>query len=150
MIIREASQSDAELISELIRGVAGYFTTDPDGQGAEKFMQTITPDSIRTCITDPGFHYLVACEDDRLAGVAAIKDNRHLYHLFVAPDFQGQGLARQLWQSLRTAAIASGNNREFTVNSTPYAVPVYEHFGFQATGPIVEKDGIAFVPMKLE
>jgi hypothetical protein len=45
--------------------------------------------------------------------------------------------------------LAAGNHRGFTVNSTPYAMPVYERFGFKATGPRVETRGIAFVPMEL-
>lgn len=38
---------------------------------------------------------------------------------------------------------------EFTVNSSLYAVPVYERYGFIPAGLRVEVHGIAFVPMKL-
>lgn len=46
-------------------------------------------------------------------------------------------------------AVCEANPGYFTVNSTPYAQPVYERFGFVATGPRVETKGIAFVPMHL-
>ncbi|MCG8462149.1 MAG: GNAT family N-acetyltransferase, partial [Holophagales bacterium] len=60
-------------------------------------------------------------------------------------------IASRLWQRAKQAAVDAGNSRgEFSVFSTPYAVPVYESFGFRATGPRQEKDGIAFVPMRLE
>jgi GNAT superfamily N-acetyltransferase len=79
----------------------------------------------------------------------AVRDTTHLYHLFVRQEFQGRGLSRELWQHAKEAAIAAGNRCGFTVNSSPYAVPVYERFGFKATGPRIETHGIAFVPMEL-
>jgi GNAT superfamily N-acetyltransferase len=91
--------------------------------------------------------YYKATQGENLAGVVALRDNAHLYHLFVAPAFQGQGLSRMLWEHARGDALSRGNTGAFTVNATPYAVPVYERFGFQATGPRVETKGIAFVPM---
>jgi predicted GNAT family N-acyltransferase len=63
--------------------------------------------------------------------------------------YQRQGLSRQLWDHAR-AAVGAVNPGYFTVNSTPYAQPVYERFGFVTTGPRVETKGIAFVPMRCE
>ncbi|MEX6501284.1 GNAT family N-acetyltransferase [Pseudomonas zhanjiangensis] len=146
--IRRALPGDAEAISALILELAHYFTCQPDGEGAERFLEGLGPQAIRAYIGDPGLHYLVATEARRLLGVAAMRDGRHLFHLFVAPAGHRQGIARQLWDMLSQAAIAAGNRQGFTVNSTPYAVPVYERFGFQACGPRVEKNGIAYVPMQ--
>jgi GNAT superfamily N-acetyltransferase len=146
MHIRQATQEDAEEISKLISSVAHFFTAEPDGRGAERFMLSITPDAIHNNLCDPCFHYLCAFHGSTLAGVAALREGRHLFHLFVSPTFQRLGLARQLWLALKAAAVPP--TEEFSVNSTPYAVPVYERFGFVATGPRVEMNGIAFVPMK--
>ncbi len=146
MNIRQATVEDAGNISKLIHSVAHFFTLEPSGKGAERFMQSITTEAISGYIGSPGFHYLVAFQGHTLAGVAALREGRHLFHLFVSPAFQRQGLARQLWLALK--AQAAPTIREFTVNSTPYAVPVYERLGFVATGPQVEMNGIAFVPMK--
>lgn len=123
MQIRRADEDDAEAISALIQGLTHCFTLSPDGVGAEAFV------------------------DGRLAGVVAIRDRSHLYHLFVAAEFQKRGLARTLWNHAKQAALLAGSARIFTVNSTPHAEPVYERFGFQATGPRVEANGIAFIPM---
>jgi GNAT superfamily N-acetyltransferase len=146
MNIRPATTKDADAISKLIASLASFFTTDPEGKGAERFMLGITAEAVRDYIRNPGFHYIVALHEDRLAGAAALRDGRHLFHLFVAPDFQRRGIARKLWLALRKQAAPGIDG--FTVNSTPYAVPVYERFGFSATGPKVEMNGIAFVPMK--
>lgn len=148
MVIRPATTNDAEAISALISGVAHYFTLHPQGLGAEAFLKTIEPSAISGYITAENIMYQVAFVDNELTGVIAIRDHHHLLHLFVAPTFQRQGIAERLWLFAKEQAIEAGNRDGFTVNSTPYAVPVYERFGFKATGPKVETHGIAYVPMK--
>jgi len=148
--IVDARAEDAEAISRLINGVAGAFTLDPQGRGAEAFLQGITPEAIRGCIASSAFVYLKLQRGGRLAGVVALRDGRHLYHLFVAPECQRSGLARALWERILAVAEARHGPPPMTVNSTPGAVPVYERFGFRASGPRVEKNGIAFVPMRRE
>ena len=149
MQIRPASKNDADSISALILDVKHFFTLNKNGDGAEEFLKSITPSGIAGFIEADNFSYFVAHIGDELAGVVAIRDNKHLFHLFVVPKFQRQKIAEQLWQFAKADAAQSGNKSGFTVNSTPYAVPVYERFGFQVDGPRVEMHGIAFVPMKL-
>ena len=150
MQIRLATTEDVESISQLIKGLADYFTIDRQGHGAEAFLQSIEPVAIQGYVTAPNFSYFIGLVERQLAGVVAVRDITHLYHLFVAQEFQGQGLSRQLWQHAKEVATSAGNLTGFTVNSTPFAVPVYERFGFKATGPRVETNGIAFVPMRLD
>jgi GNAT superfamily N-acetyltransferase len=149
MIIRSATPADAAAISALILGFAPSLTLRPDGEGAETFLATLAPDAIAGYLASPDYVYRVAEEDGALAGVVAVRENRHLFHLFVAPSFQGRGLSRRLWDVAMDAALRTGNPGEFTVNSSLYAVPVYEKFGFRPTGPRVEQHGVASVPMKL-
>jgi GNAT superfamily N-acetyltransferase len=150
MRIRPATIDDAAAISALILGVSRFFTVHPDGEGAEEFLAGVSPEAIAGYLASPAYAYRVAEEEDgALAGVVAIRDNAHLYHLFVASAHHGRGLSRRLWDEAREAALRTGNPGEFTVNSSLYAIPVYERFGFQPTGPRVDTQGIAFVPMKL-
>jgi GNAT superfamily N-acetyltransferase len=149
MNIRSATPQDAGDISTLILGVAHYFTLNPDGVGAEDFLKTISRDSIEGYINAPNINYLAGFIDDTLVGVVAIRDNKHLHHLFVSPLFQRRGISRKLWNHAVEMAIQLGNPGEFTVNSTPYAAPVYASFGFEAVGRKIETSGIAFIPMKL-
>jgi len=149
MKLRPATSQDADSISTLIFEVKHFFTLNENGEGAEEFLKSISPSSIATYIAAENFNYFVATVYEELAGVVAIRDNKHLFHLFVAPKFQQQKVARQLWLHAKTYATESGNNGDFTVNSTPNAVPVYERFGFKIAGPRVEMHGIASIPMKL-
>lgn len=146
-VLRRAEVTDAPAISALIIGLAHYSTLDPSGAGAERFFATMTPEALAGCVADPGYDYLVACEGDEIVGVGAVRRPRHLFHLFVREAWHGQGLARRLWQEL-LGRIAERGAGTVTVFSSLHAVPVYEHFGFAATGPKREQDGIAFVPME--
>ena len=146
MNIRHATAADADAISTLIAKVAHHFMLDPSGRGAERFLEGIKPQAILGYIAGPNYHYLVAVSDTEVVGAVALRDGRHLFHLFVAPDWQRQGIARALW-SAATKGLAP-DLEAFTVNSSPNAVAVYEKFGFTPTGPRTEMNGIAFVPMK--
>jgi N-acetylglutamate synthase-like GNAT family acetyltransferase len=147
--IRPAAACDAGRVSELIRGLSGPFMLSPSGEGAEPFLTSIGEPALRACIASPAFRYWVAeCNDGRLAGAAALRDSGHVHHLFVAQPFQGRGLARRFWQLLQASAHDLGNPGAFTVNSSLQAVPHYERFGFEATGPRVEMHGVAFQPMR--
>jgi len=147
--IRDALPVDAENISALIQGEARYCTANPSGEGAGHFFSTITPEAIAGYIKNQNFIYLLGFASEELAGVVAIRDGRHLYHLFVASKFHRFGIGSFLWEHAKTRAIESGNTDGFTVNSTAFAVPVYERFGFRIQGAFVEDKGVVFVPMKL-
>lgn len=149
LVIRRAGTEDAAAISALAMSVAHYFTIEASGAGAEDFLASLSPDAIAGYVTSPRFHYLVAYRGEQLAGILAMRDVSHLFHLFVAPQMHRSGVAGSLWQAASQAAIASGEVRAFTVNSSPFATVVYERFGFQAIGPRAQTKGIAYVPMRL-
>ncbi|MDF3834138.1 GNAT family N-acetyltransferase [Cupriavidus basilensis] len=149
LVIRRAGIEDAAGISALATSVAHYFTISPDGEGAESFLASLSPDSIAGYVSSPRYQYLAAYRGEQLAGVVAVRDHAHVFHLFVAPRYHRAGVAKQLWQAARAAAQGAGKVREFTVNSSPFATAVYERFGFEAVGPRAETKGIAYVPMRL-
>jgi GNAT superfamily N-acetyltransferase len=148
MQIQLASPSEAPAISALISALAPFCTLSPDGAGAEGFFDSISPEAIAGYIGAPNFRYRSAWVDGQLAAVVAMRDNTHLYHLFVAAPFHRRGIARQLWELARREAVERGNPGRFTVNSTVFAVPMYESFGFRCAGARQEANGIAFVPME--
>lgn len=115
---------------------ADFFTKENDEDGLRGFMRA-------------GILYYVAEVDGKLGGFIAMRDNRHLYHMFVARELHGKGLARNLWRHAREEAIARGNPGVFTVNASNHAVAVYEAMGFRRTGPMQLKNGIYFNPMQL-
>ncbi|WOB06857.1 GNAT family N-acetyltransferase [Piscinibacter gummiphilus] len=149
MRVEAANASDAEAISALIVELSEPFFLSPSRGGAERFLASISVEAVRGYLSSANFSYYVARSESRLAGFVALRDNSHLFHLFVATAFQGNRLASQLWATAKTDAVQAGNPGEFTVNSSLNAVPVYERFGFVREGEVQRMHGISFQPMRL-
>ncbi len=88
----------------------------------------------------------VAVAGPRVIGLLHIHARNHLSLLFVAPEFQGRGIARQL---LCTAAARGGLVAPVTVNASPNAVSFYSRLGFAPEGPALLKNGVHHQPMRL-
>lgn len=88
-----------------------------------------------------------AYDNDELKGVIATNDNRkHICCFFVKAEYHRQGIGKKLWQYL----LDNNQNKIITVNSSPYAVPVYHKLGFTDTDIEQVTDGIRYTPMKFE
>ena len=148
--LRPAGADDASAISALILSLQPYLTIEADGSGAEEFLVSLSPDIIRRNLQDENYRYQLAFDGDVLAGVVAVRDNSHLFSLYVGSPWHGQGVGKRLWEVARDGALARGNAGSFTVNSSTFAEGMYRHLGFTATGPVAEMHGIRFVPMRLE
>lgn len=149
--IRIATNSDASGISRLLRSLSHTYIVSPDHPEADKFFATLTEGAISAFIARHDVLYIVAAKSTaELVGAAAISGEETVEHLFVDPAYQGVGLGRRLWERLRDHALRSGNAGLFKVNSSLYAVPVYERFGFVIVAPKVERYGGAYVPMILK
>lgn len=149
--IRHATAADALNISRLIQTVAKRYVTDDflTEVGKVKFFNSTSQISISECLQGPCL-YWVAEYENKLIGLIAIKENKHIYHLFVDAAYQGQGIATLLWQKAYEHATQAGNPGNFTVYSSSYAHDIYKKWGFQETKPFVIKNGMRSIPMKLE
>lgn len=83
-------------------------------------------------------------QKNKLVGVIGIRPPAHISLLFVDPAYHRQGIARSLYQ----AASAAMGEQTMTVNSSPFAVPVYRRLGFKETTEEQTVNGIRFIPMK--
>ena len=87
-----------------------------------------------------------AFENNILKGVIATdSQKRHISLFFVDKSSQGKGIGRELM----TIVVNNNENSYITVNSSRYAVPIYEKLGFVKMEKEKEKDGLKFTPMKL-
>lgn len=150
MLIRAASTADIEAISALITHLTQvYIAPTCTEVGAQTLVNAMSVESVAHYFA-LGYQYHVAMnEAGELVGVVGVKDNSHLYHLFVADSVKGQGLSRQLWELAKAECLAKGNPGTFTVNSALNSLHVYQHFGFIALGDIRERGGIRDIPMQL-
>ena len=118
-------------------------------EGAAFFIRENNEDGIRNFVK-AGTVYVVAEIDNGIAGFIAMRDHKHIFHMFVDKAQHRQGVAAALWHVVRQAALAAGNSGTFTVNSSNYAVPVYEKMGFVRTAEMQCKNGIFYNPMQSE
>ena len=83
---------------------------------------------------------------ERLVGVLATRSGgTHIALFFVDGAYQGQGIGRQLFEAVRIKCPAPN----MTVNSSPYAVPIYHHLGFADTDVEQSVHGLRFTPMEV-
>src|SRR5262245_27759066 len=148
MEFRAGSPADAEAIAGLIASFQSELTVDPSGAGSDEFLASVSVQAEREYLASERYRYILAYSDSQLAGFIAIRDGSHLFHLFVERSYQGQGIARRLWERALRQLCAPGNNGGFTVNSILSAVPVYQAFGFVPAGSIKTMHGISFLPMR--
>ena len=149
LTLRPALLADAPAIAALVTDLMPFLTLHSDGRGAEKFKQNCSLAAMESYLSQPKYAYQIAHIDGALAGVVAMRDNTHLFHLFVPRALHRRGIARQLWQAASSASLARADVAAFTVNASLLALPFYAQLGFVATGPKVEADGIAYVPMQM-
>ena len=113
---------------------------DYSEQGVETFRAFISDNHIFDTI-----EFFGAFEKRQLVGVIAARNNRqHICCFFVSAKHQRQGIGRKLWEYLK---IHSGAPT-FTVNSSPFAVPVYHRLGFENTDTEQITDGMRYTPMR--
>ncbi len=131
------SLSDEFIVHECTIEAAASFARENDVNGITAFVRA-------------GMAYYVADIDGLIAGFIAIRENKHIFHMFVDKAFHRQGIAKALWQVAREAAIDAGNPGVFTVNASNYAMPVYEAMGFVRTASRQCKNGIEYNPMQID
>lgn len=88
-----------------------------------------------------------AYDNNKLNGIIATNESRkHICCFFVRAECHRQGIGRKLWEHL----LNHNQNSIITVNSSPYAVPVYHKLGFTDTNSEQLTDGMRYTPMKFE
>jgi GNAT superfamily N-acetyltransferase len=144
----EAADIDpaARLLCELaVEFITGEFEATAQG----RFLVENNAEAIRGFIATT-FRYHVAELNGELVGFVGVRENKHLYHLFVSKPLQRRGVGRKLWEFAKRECEAAGYRGAFSVNSSNHALPVYERWGFRRDGDARTSNGITYNPMKLE
>ena len=149
LTIRLAVDSDVQGISALIHSQLHHRAPAPTGPAPPEFLAGFAPETIQGYLASQRYRYWIALMEGQLVGVLGIRDRKQLLHLFVAELFQRRGIASALWKQARSELITAGGEVRLSVNSSIYALPVYERFGFKTIGPRVEGAGVTYIPMQL-
>ncbi len=151
--IRTMLPGESQAVCEVvIRTFNEFVAPGYSAEGLSSFYQYVTPEALEKRLFE-GHFILVAFDTEAktIVGAIEVRNHNHISLLFVDKAYHRQRIARQLfgralnncyrWSPIR--AMSEG----ITVNSSPYAVPIYEKLGFKKTGDEQVKNGIRFVPM---
>lgn len=136
---------EAEVCDLVERVFNELVAPDYGPEGIAEFFRFCNPPALAQR-AGPEQVVVVAEEGAELVGMIEMMRNDHIAMLFVR--HRGQGIAKEL---LRMGIMECHRRRpevrQITVNSSPFAEPVYRRMGFNATGPLQKTKGIIFVPM---
>jgi len=141
---------DAIQVSSLVWSTFAEFEAPGYKQeGIDEFKQYILPENINSRC-NCGNYFVICCkENDEIVGVLAMRENKHISLMFVKKEHQRKGFARKLFEfALESCCNSDSTLQAITVNSSRYAVEIYEKLGFIKIDSEQETHGIRFTPMK--
>jgi len=144
MFIREATIDDVHEIRQLVLSLSHFYLKEKNEDLPLWFSNSLSLDEFISRIGNDQFLSFVFEKDNEIIGYISLKNETHIFHLFVSESFQKQGIASKLWEHAKTLT----KKEKYTVRSSEFAVPVYQHFGFKEIGVRTVKDGLMFQTME--
>jgi len=149
MEIIRLKKSDMKNALELIWLVFQEFEApDYSERGVMTFKDFIFYESIIERIEKEEMFFWGCFMCNKLTGVIAIRGTSHICMLFVKKEKQRQGIAKKLFQTVVEYYKTDARINNITVNSSPYAVEVYHHLGFENISIEQTVDGLRFTSME--
>jgi GNAT superfamily N-acetyltransferase len=149
VFFRRSKGGDETAVHELIDGVFEEFIASTyTAEGVEEFRKFIVPEAIlQRFQTGFSFAFLALCGEE-IMGYIEVRDNSHIMLFFVRKEYHRRGISRRLFSlALDKCLEIDPELASITVNSSPYAVPIYERLGFVQAQSERIKNGIRHTPM---
>lgn len=143
--IRPAEPGDGPQIGQLIYDTVRKINRTDYSQEQVKAW---APDPVIFSTYEPSYAY-VAERNNRILGFANLTSSRYLHRLYVHKDFQGQGIASRLLQTLEAKAREL-HLEEITTESSITAKPFFLAHGFVVQQEQVKVlRGVSFINFKM-
>jgi ribosomal protein S18 acetylase RimI-like enzyme len=145
------SAEDISQVSELVARVFKEFVAlEYSSEGVQEFHRYVQPSAYWARSQTDHFS-LITVVQDKVVGVIEMRGHNHVSLLFVAPEYQRRGIAKELLRrALEICRAHDPRLSELSVNSSSYAVSIYEKLGFRRAGERQVRNGIGFIPMVLK
>lgn len=139
-------EDEAPAVFSLVTRVFDEFVRkDFTDEGVEEFMKSAR-DLVYHRRED--HRIFVAHQGKRVIGMIEIREHCHVCLFFVDKAFHHQGIGRRLLdRAVAECRLHRPHCGFLEVNSSIYAVGIYASFGFVATHPEQQINGIRFIPM---
>lgn len=138
-------------VYQLIRQVYDEFVA-PDyvDAGNQFFYDWIRPEHIAERQANQQ-NLWIAWAEDNVVGMIEMRQNDHISLLFVDKNWQGKGIARELFRLALTQSLQrEPRMKKIFVHASPFSIPVYEKLGFVANSALKEEHEIKYLPMEME
>ena len=141
--IKKLTASETQTALDLVWKVfQEYEAPDYSKEGVEEFYRSIHDDNYLAMLSLYG-----AFVSEKLVGVIATRsEGTHIALFFVDGEYHRNGIGKKLFQTV----LSQCSSNRMTVNSSPYAVPVYHKLGFTDTDTEQVINGLRFTPMEFE
>lgn len=117
-----------------------YEASDYSEEGIKEFYKSIHDENYLSKLCLYG-----AFDSEQLIGVIATRsEGMHIALFFVEGKYQGKGIGKKLFQTV----VSECKHNRLTVNSSPYAVPIYHKLNFKDTDTEQVVNGLRFTPME--
>lgn len=131
-----------EALSLAWRVFQEYEAPDYTQQGIDEFYKSIHDENYLSKLSMYG-----AFVNEKLVGIIATRNmGTHIALFFVDGNYHRQGIGKKLFQNVLENSAVS----RITVNSSPFAVPIYRKLGFLDTDKEQTVNGLRFTPMTYE
>lgn len=140
MIIRKITKEEiTDALPMVWRVFNEYEAVNYPPSGEQAFFDAIHNEGFLSQLSAYG-----AFDGDKLIGlIASRSEGSHIALFFVGGAYHRKGIGRMLWNTF----LADSDKQNITVNSSLYAVGIYEKLGFIKTAEAQTDSGIQFVPM---
>ncbi len=123
------TKKDALALSELSKNLLKYIF---EGNVPQWFIGNFDKKSFEDRISSSEYKHFGYIINNKVVGYIAIRDGKHLYHLFVDEQYHKKGIAKKLWQFVEDTLDFD----TMSTNSSLYALSAYKSFGFKVDGDI--------------
>lgn len=149
IVYRKMVEEDIDNVYEVIKDTFFEFIAqDYSREGIDEFMKYASKENLLERFKR-GNISIVSEDNNRIMGLIEMRDLTHISLYFVDKNYKGKGIGKNLYKKAMESIKKIKNDiKEVTVNSSPYAVEVYEKLGFEKVKEQMEVNGIKFIPMK--
>jgi GNAT superfamily N-acetyltransferase len=150
IVFREIRSGEEESVYEIVIDCFNQFIAPGYScEGIREFENYVKAGFLRERLKNRSYSF-IALDKDEIVGVIEVRNISHISLLFVKQEYQNMGIAKKLvGLSLNKSKKVDHSINVIEVNSSPYAVKIYEHMGFIQVDVEQVVNGIRFVPMNL-
>ena len=147
--IRWARVEEWEPMMKMVwRTFLRFEAKDYTDEGIHNFLDFITDEKLFHSFLRGDYQVMVATDDNKVVGMASVRNRNHLSLLFVDEPYHRRGIGRELLNRFCEYLEKEEGEPYMSVKAAPYAVKFYQKLGFRAVSPEEQVGGIRVTSME--